>query len=55
MTGHGSIATAVEAMKAGALDYILKPFDLRVILRVLARTWAQSEPDRGAALHFNLP
>src|SRR6185312_9998380 len=40
MTGHGSIATAVEAMKAGAIDYILKPFDLRVILRVLARTQA---------------
>jgi two-component system sensor histidine kinase/response regulator len=40
MTGHGSISTAVEAMKAGALDYILKPFDLRVILRVLARTQA---------------
>jgi two-component system sensor histidine kinase/response regulator len=40
MTGHGTIASAVEAMKAGALDYILKPFDLRVILRVLARTQA---------------
>ncbi|HEY6517012.1 MAG TPA: response regulator [Steroidobacteraceae bacterium] len=40
MTGHGTIATAVEAMQAGALDYILKPFDLRVILRVLARTQA---------------
>ena len=26
MTGEGTIATAVEAMKAGALDYILKPF-----------------------------
>jgi len=40
MTGHGTITTAVDAMKAGALDYILKPFDLRVILRVLARTQA---------------
>src|SRR3954468_4055591 len=26
MTGHGTIGTAVEALKAGALDYILKPF-----------------------------
>src|SRR5438067_159058 len=24
MTGHGAVETAVEAMKAGALDYILK-------------------------------
>src|SRR5690349_1101394 len=26
MTGQGTIGTAVEAMKCGALDYILKPF-----------------------------
>ncbi|MBW4053399.1 MAG: response regulator, partial [Proteobacteria bacterium] len=26
MTGHGTIDTAVKAMQAGALDYILKPF-----------------------------
>ena len=40
MTGHGTIGTAVQAMKAGALDYILKPFDLTVILPVLSRALA---------------
>lgn len=37
MTGHGTIDTAVEAMKIGALDYILKPFKLSAILPVLFR------------------
>jgi signal transduction histidine kinase len=37
MTGAGSIASAVNAMKAGALDYITKPFELSVILPVLSR------------------
>lgn len=40
MTGEGTIATAVAAMKGGALDYILKPFKLSVILPVLARALA---------------
>jgi signal transduction histidine kinase len=40
MTGHGTIDTAVEAMKAGALDYILKPFKLSAILPVLSRALA---------------
>jgi signal transduction histidine kinase len=40
MTGEGTIGTAVEAMKAGALDYILKPFKLSVILPVLSRALA---------------
>lgn len=37
MTGEGTIATAVTAMKSGALDYILKPFKLSVMLPVLER------------------
>jgi signal transduction histidine kinase len=37
MTGHGTIASAVEALQAGALDYILKPFKLSAALPVLAR------------------
>ena len=37
MTGHGTIDTAVKAMQAGALDYIQKPFRLKVILPVLQR------------------
>jgi hypothetical protein len=40
MTGEGTIATAVEAMKSGALDYILKPFKLSVVLPVLERALA---------------
>jgi len=40
MTGQGTITTAVEAMMVGALDYILKPFKLSVILPVLSRALA---------------
>lgn len=37
MTGHGTIDTAVKAMQAGALDYILKPFRLNQMLPVITR------------------
>src|SRR6185503_15741704 len=40
MTGHGSIDTAVEAMRSGALDYILKPFNLNVIVPAISRAAA---------------
>jgi PAS domain S-box-containing protein len=38
MTGHGTLDTAVQAMQAGALDYILKPFRLSTVLPVLVRS-----------------
>ncbi len=40
MTGHGTIDSAVEAMKVGALDYIQKPFRLGSLLPVLTRALA---------------
>ena len=40
MTGDGTIDTAIEAMKSGALDYILKPFTLRTIRPALLRALA---------------
>lgn len=35
MTAHGSVETAVEAMKAGASDYVLKPFPLEELRLVI--------------------
>lgn len=40
MTGHGTVDTAVESMKSGAYDYVLKPFNLSVVLPVLRRSLA---------------
>jgi len=38
MTGQGTVQTAVDAMKVGATDYILKPFKLGAILSTLSRS-----------------
>ncbi|MBA3035739.1 MAG: response regulator, partial [Desulfobacterium sp.] len=37
MTGYGTVQTAVEAMKTGAFDYILKPFKPSGLLPILTR------------------
>ncbi len=35
VTGHGSIETAVEAMRLGAFDYLTKPFELGDLLKTV--------------------
>ncbi|MBI4165205.1 MAG: sigma-54-dependent Fis family transcriptional regulator [Acidobacteria bacterium] len=37
MTAYGTVETAVEAMKAGASDYILKPFSLEEIKLIVGK------------------
>lgn len=37
MTGFGTVETAIEAMKKGAYDYILKPFKVEEVVHVVRR------------------
>jgi two-component system response regulator FixJ len=43
LTGQGDIGVAVEAMKAGAVDFIEKPYDNRMLLNALANGFARIE------------
>jgi FixJ family two-component response regulator len=42
ITGHGDIPMAVRAMKAGACDFLVKPFDERALLGAVEQAIAQS-------------
>jgi two-component system, NtrC family, response regulator AtoC len=43
MTGHGSIDSAVEAVKLGAADYLTKPFDLQRLKDTFAKVREETE------------
>jgi len=51
ITAHGSIETAVEAMKLGAVDFLTKPFDPEEIRRAVSRLldWDTQPDERSAA------
>jgi len=43
ITAHGNIAGSVAAIKAGAFDYLTKPFEHPEVIRVLARALTERE------------
>ena len=50
VTGHGDVPLAVRAMKAGAQDFIEKPFDSELMLESVKRAIAHSSGIRSQAL-----
>ena len=43
MTGHGDVGVAVQAMKAGAVDFIEKPFEKAVLMSAIDEGFARME------------
>lgn len=49
ITGHGQVAMAVRALKAGAADFIEKPFEEAVLLAAIARALEEASKKTDAA------
>jgi FixJ family two-component response regulator len=52
VTGRGDIPSSVRAMKAGALDFLTKPFDGRQLLPLVHAAFAQDRERRNLLRHF---
>ena len=51
MTAHGTVKSAVEAMKAGAYDYLLKPFSTDELLMLVRRIEGELQLAREVEYH----
>src|SRR6185369_17316615 len=53
LTGHGDIPICVQAMKAGAVDFLPKPFESKNLLDCVERALARSNEQRRQAAEKN--
>ena len=49
MTGHGDIPMAVKAMRAGAIDFLEKPFEKPALIEAIKRALALGGSDAAVA------
>lgn len=49
LTGQGNVSLAVQAMQAGALDFIEKPYEAETLLELVGNAFRQLERDSEAA------
>lgn len=53
LTGEGNVGLAVEAMKAGALDFLEKPYDSDTLLRTIDAAFSRLAEDNANAEHVD--
>lgn len=46
ITAHGTVATAVEALKCGAIDYIMRPFEVETVELAVTRALSLGQVQR---------
>ncbi len=50
MSGHGTVDTAVEATRLGAIDYLEKPISLATLLRIVEKALAHPQAEQRRSL-----
>lgn len=55
MTGYGTVERAVQAMRAGAVDFIRKPFDMSAVVAALRRAMDARRPSSEPAASTSGP
>jgi UDP-3-O-[3-hydroxymyristoyl] N-acetylglucosamine deacetylase len=54
ISGHGTISTAVEAVKMGAYDFLEKPLSIDKVLEVISRGLGMESAHKSTVEHFKL-